>query len=143
MNGKSVSMSKRKLGDPQFLSRKFKIQKSSLNKNVFDFQLQDHFLNKCNLYILQCKCSSHKHCSEPCIIVTDQQCVKCKQATKLLIDYQSLMFHDDLALKKLTTCHAHQHSPPCKRCINCKIGLNCIVPEPFECCASTGKPQFY
>lgn len=132
-------MAETNLIKPQFLTNKLTIKPLSKCKNVWDFQLRDHFLTKSDLYILQCNCTSHKHNKSPCIIVTEPFCGKCNLATEKLITFESLMFHDDLGYKKLTKCCRHVHSPPCNRCINCQTGKVCIVPEPFECFESTGK----
>lgn len=125
--------------EPLFLTHKLQVTNLSTRKNVYDFQLRDHFLNMSNLYVLQCTCPSHKHNKDPCIIVTEPICLKCKTPTKLLIGYQSLMFHENIFTRKLTSCCKHIHRPPCNRCINCQINLPCIVPAQFECTASTGK----
>lgn len=126
--------------DPLFLTPKITLNKVRDSKNVWDFQLQQHSLNVSNLYVLQCQCqATHKHNKIPCIIVNDLQCNNCNQATKLLISFQSLMFHDDLSKKKLATCCTHIHIPPCKRCINCNTNLPCVVSDPFECNVSTGE----
>lgn len=124
---------------PQFLTNKLKLETLAKNKNVYDFQLKDHFLNKSTLSVLQCNCISHKHNKQPCIIVAEPICPKCKTPTKQLISFQSLMYHTDLMHKKLTKCCHHTHSPPCNRCINCQIGRKCIVPETFDCYESTCK----
>lgn len=123
---------------PQFLTNKFTIESLSTTKNVYDFQLKEHFITKSNLNTLQCSCSSHKHNKQPCIIVTEPFCVKCKTPTAPLISFQSLMFHQDLMHKKLTKCCIHTHKPPCDRCINCRTKRPCIIVEPFECVESTG-----
>lgn len=139
------SPKRRRLGEPHFFTHKFKITKTSQTKNIHQVQLQDHFRTKSNLYVLECDCTGHKHTGlnskkEPCIIVTDPACAKCEWPTRLLISYKSLMFHaDEVAVKKLTKCCLHTHSPPCNKCINCKINIPCIIPEPFDCYASTGK----
>lgn len=125
--------------EPLFLTNKFTIEPLSKTKNIYDFQLKDHFLNKSNLNILQCKCSNHKHNKQPCIVITEPICGKCKTPTKPLISFQSLMFHTDLTHKKLTKCCPHVHHPPCNRCINCQIGQPCIVPKSFDCYESTGE----
>ncbi|ATY70249.1 OrNV gp098-like protein [Tomelloso virus] len=132
-------MSRQFLIKPQFLTNKMKLIPLSATKNVYDFQLPEHFLTKTHLNILQCACLSHKHNKQSCIIVTEPACVKCKTPTKQLISYQSLMYHNNLLKKKLTKCCKHVHSPPCNRCINCQIGQTCIIAEPFECYESTGE----
>lgn len=124
--------------EPLFLTTKINVNNLSSDVNVYDFQLRDHFLNTKNLYGLQCKCIAHKHNKERCTIIDEPFCVKCKTPAKLIIDYKTLMFHRDILDKKLATCCPHQHSPPCKRCLNCQINLPCIVPGPFECIMSTG-----
>ncbi|ACH96228.1 hypothetical protein OrNV_gp098 [Oryctes rhinoceros nudivirus] len=123
---------------PQFLTNKLTIESLSKTKNVYDFQLKEHFITKSNLNTLQCRCSSHKHNKQPCIIVTEPFCVKCKTPTAPLISFQSLMFHQNLMHKKLTKCCIHTHKPPCDRCINCRTSRPCIIVEPFECVESTG-----
>lgn len=124
---------------PQFLTNKLYIQNLSQCKNLYDFQLRDHFLNTCDINILQCSCSNHKHNKAPCTIVLNPQCMKCKMTTRQLLSYQSFLFHPELMNKKLTRCCTHIHTPPCNRCINCQVNLPCIVTEPFECDVSTGK----
>jgi hypothetical protein len=127
-----------KYGDPKYLTTKLSIKNLSAQKNVYDFQLRDHFLNTNKLNVLQCSCPNHKHNKEACIIVTEPECPKCSTPTRQLITFQSLLFHEELAQKNLTKCCIHIHEPPCLRCLNCKTGLACIVQEPFECDISTG-----
>lgn len=128
---------KRAFGSPQFLTNKVSIKK--LSSVVYDFQLRDHYLNTSDLSVLRCSCQNHKHNKEQCRIVFEPKCGKCGMMTELLVSYQSTLFHDDLGVKKLTKCCTHVHSPPCKRCLNCNTGLPCIVTQPFECTASTGR----
>lgn len=113
------------------------IKHLAVNYSIYDFQLQDHFLNATNLNVLQCGCNNHKHNKEPCRIVYEPECSKCKTPTRLLTTYQSLLFHPELAVRALTKCCTHIHEPPCLRCINCKTAQPCIVTAPFECTTST------
>lgn len=127
------------LGEPQFLTTKLMIRHLSNSNNIYDFQLQDHFLNANNLNVLQCECTNHKHNKKPCRIVYEPSCIKCGMPTKQLITFQSLLFHPQLETRALTKCCTHVHEPPCQRCINCKTMQPCIVTEPFECNVSTGE----
>lgn len=142
-----------KFGDPQFLTSKMRIRhlantgtdtdSSNCSSSIYDFQLRDHFLNASNLNVLQCDCTNHKHNKEPCRIVYEPICNKCKTPTRLLTTFQSLLFHPKLATQALTKCCSHEHNPPCERCINCKTFQPCIVTEKFECSTSTGKHYFF
>lgn len=124
---------------PLYLTNKFKITDLSQNTNIYDFQLQDHFRNMKNIYILQCECTNHKHNKKRCNIVEEPMCLKCSKPTKILITYQSLLFHPQIATKKIFQCCTHTHTPPCKICLNCKTFQPCSVTETFECNISTGK----
>lgn len=128
------------LTTPLFLTSKFRIEPLVATKNVWDFQLQEHFLNMADLYLARCQCSNHKHNKNPCIITNEKFCLKCKMPTSLLISALSLMYHNkDLLTKNLTKCCYHTHYPPCNKCVNCQINTECIVKTDFVCCASTGK----
>lgn len=124
---------------PKFLSYKYQISRLSSGINVHDSQLRAHFLNSTNLYTLQCDCSNHKHNKVRCIISDDRECEKCETPTRLLVPFQSLLFHGHEFLhKELYTCCKHVHRPPCGRCLNCNTYVNgerqpCMVKEPFEC----------
>lgn len=125
--------------NPLFLTHKLTVNDLSSNINVYDFQLQDHFLNNSNLYTLQCACPTHKHNKQPCVVVNEPVCLKCNRPTKSLLTFQSAMFHNDICKKKISLSDfVHTHTPPCEKCLNCQINLPCIVPAPFECNISTG-----
>lgn len=137
----NVLLSLTMFGQPQFLTTKVSIKNIADKCNVFDYQLRDHFLTMTNLYTLQCTCSNHKHNKMPCIVTTEPLCGKCEKPSKLLLRYESLMFHGtELMKKKLTKCCAHIHKPPCQHCLNCQLGIPCIVSSTsgFQCYASTG-----
>jgi len=125
-------------GDPHFLTNKLRILNISQSKNVYDYQLKDHFLNHETLRQLQCNCANHKHNKMPCTIVTGPICLKCKTPTSEVINFQSFLFHPELATKHLLSCCTHVHEPPCRRCINCQTNMPCVVTTPFECSVSTG-----
>ncbi|AQN78614.1 ACH96228.1 unknown protein [Kallithea virus] len=125
-------------GQPHFLTNKLCIQNISQRKNVYDYQLRDHFLNIETLRQLNCSCPNHKHNKLPCTIVTGPICTKCKTPTSEVISFQSTLFHPELTSKNLLSCCTHIHTPPCRRCINCQTSLPCVVTEPFECSVSTG-----
>lgn len=126
-------------GRPHFLTNKVSIRNLSQSKNVYDYQLRDHFLNINTLRCLTCKCPNHKHNKIPCTIVFGPICLKCKKPTSEIISFQSLLFHPELNTKNLLSCCPHTHKPPCRRCINCQTNLPCVVTEPFECVVSTGQ----
>ncbi|AYP97967.1 DiNV CH01M ORF53-like protein [Mauternbach virus] len=127
-----------KFGDPLFLTNKLRIVNISYTKNVYDYQLKDHFLNHETLRELQCNCPSHKHNKMPCTIVTGPICLKCKTPTLEIINFQSFLFHPELATKNPLSCCSHVHEPPCRRCINCQTNMPCVITAPFECWISTG-----
>lgn len=122
---------------PSFLTLKYSIK--TLELNIYPYQLRDHFLHNNNLYVTQCNCVNHKHNKEHCNIVDTVTCGKCQKPTKLLLNYQTIMFHNDLIRNKIYTCCKHIHKPPCNKCINCQTNQQCIVHEPFECNITTGK----
>lgn len=123
---------------PLFLTNKLNINELGRDVNVHDYQLRDHFINMNNLYELLCECTRQKHCGRPCAIVHEPKCMKCGRETRLLVPYTSLLFHGDMETKKLTYSEeGHIHKPPCRRCCNCKTGLECCIRESFTCHIST------
>lgn len=126
-----------KMERPLFLTNKFTITDLSQTTNIYDFQLQDHFRNMKNIYTLQCQCVNHKHNKKRCNIVEEPICVKCERPTKILVTYQSLLYHPEIATKKMFQCCTHVHRPPCNLCLNCKTFKPCVITEPFECNVST------
>lgn len=54
---------------------------------------------------------------------------------RLVIPFESLLFHQDLTNHKLYECSdcSHMHSPPCLQCINCKLMKQCMIQKPFRC----------
>lgn len=123
--------------DPPFLTNKLTIEPLGETRTVHDYQLREHFVTTENLYTLRCACSSHKH-QQPCIVVMGQTtCPKCGTPTQPLIEYQALLFHPQLSVRRLGRCCRHIHEPPCHRCPNCSIGQACMVKGPFECDVTT------
>lgn len=119
---------------PLFLTQKYTINQLSRDVNIFDFQLRDHFLNTSNLYTLMCNCTRHIHLKQNCAIVYEKECLKCNTPTELLINFKSLK--ESLNIYK---CCKHINYPPCNKCLNCKIGIACIITEPFESDISTSE----
>nr|WOJ45405.1 lef-9 [Apis mellifera nudivirus] len=136
-------------GTAQFLTIKFQVSSLKSNINVHDFQLRDHFINVNNLYSLQCDCRNHKHNKRRCTISDEKQCRRCGKSTKLLLKYESMLFHGRELLNNnsddLYTCCVHKHTSPCGRCCNCNIVnkrgepiSKCVVTTThFECICMT------
>lgn len=127
--------------NPLFLTLKYRIGELREKYNVHDFQIRDHFTNESDLYVIQCACSGlHKHDQKKkCRITNDDRCLKCNKSNELLIESQSLLFHNNLFETKLYRCCVHVHHPPCGACLKCKTSQPCVVQKPFECSMTTGK----
>lgn len=113
---------------------------------VYDHQLRDHFVTAtADLYA--CECLNHKHNAATCSVVTERECARCQRATVPLLTRAELLFHHSaLTVRRLMRCCRHVHTPPCGRCINCRVEpldelpaahRGCVVRAAFECDVST------
>lgn len=122
---------------PLFLTNKIQIR--SLEYQIHDFQLRDHFLSTEDIFLRNCLCSNHTHCKIPCFVSNDRECRKCGTVFELLVRHQSLLFHRKaLETCRVFRCCVHRHDPPCLGCVNCKIGSPCVVKDPYYCDLTTG-----
>lgn len=135
-------------GSAQFLTAKFRVSSLKTSINVHDFQLRDHFVNVNDIYSMQCGCRNHKHNKIRCTITDERQCRRCGTGTRLLLKYESMLFHGEALLSEnqpLYACCVHTHTAPCGRCCNCntidEVGsqiANCVMAQPtFECICTT------
>lgn len=120
------------MSTPLFLTNKLQIRQ--LEYRVFDFQLRDHFLSTEDIFLRKCSCYNHTHNKAACSLSNDRSCKKCNVPFELLIRHQSLMFHRKaLETCRLFQCCVHRHDPPCRECVNCRIGNACVVKESYYC----------
>lgn len=121
---------------PLFLTNKIQIR--SLEYQIYDFQLRDHFISTEDIFLRTCSCSNHTHGKISCFVSNDRECKKCGTVFELLVRYQALMFHRKaLENCRVFRCCAHRHDPPCRECINCKTGGVCVIKEPYYCTLTT------
>lgn len=122
------------MDDPLFLTYKYCIR--NLDIKIYDFQLRHHLINMNDIYKCNnCQCK-HTHRRIKCVFRWDAHCNKCNEFNDLLMDYKSLMFHQELLMdNSIYRCEncTHEHEPACKVCLNCNLGNKCIVENKFFC----------
>lgn len=120
---------------PKSLTHKMKLYNLY---DIYDYQLIDHIVMNDNIYGSNCDCF-HNHSKIKCNLHNDVKCSKCKSYNTLFLEKEVFYFHPEFFNKKecnninLFKCCPHIHEPPCKNCLNCKIGISCIVKSSFVC----------
>lgn len=132
---KCKMIEKDNLPEPVFVNYNVSIQ--PLKIKLYDVQLKDHCYLNSDLFLSNCTCI-HKHNKELCPIRLNSVC-KCSSKNRLFIQNQYLLNHHEAIKQNLRICTncVHIHEPPCGKCINCNIGIKCIIDESFECSYTT------